>query len=345
MDSPVRPPGAIQFRPATARDAANVAGVYLASRRAFLHFAPPAHTDDEVRRWVADTLIASGGVTVAVADGGTGPVVGMMALQRRDDVGWLDQLYLHPDAVGQGLGTRLLVQAMVELGPPIRLYTFQANTGARRFYERHGFRAIRFGDGSGNEENCPDVLYEWTGGDPPAGTRPAVTIRRAVPGDESALRDLRIRALTDSPNDFGSTLERERNRTPEDWRRWLTEGSVYLAETGDGPIGLAAGVPNSEDPSTAYLCAVWVQPAIRGSDAARNLISAVQGWARDTGFRELKLDVVEENGRARRAYERNGFRVTGRVTIRERDGVREIEMIWRPDGPPRPRDTLTATST
>ena len=41
----------------------------------------------------------------------------------------------------------------------MRLYAFQQNEAARRFYERHGFVAIAFGDGSTNEERCPDVLY------------------------------------------------------------------------------------------------------------------------------------------------------------------------------------------
>ena len=43
---------------------------------------------------------------------------------------------------------------------PIRLYTFQTHSLARRFYERHGYKAIEFTDGQGNEEKCPDVLYE-----------------------------------------------------------------------------------------------------------------------------------------------------------------------------------------
>jgi hypothetical protein len=30
------------------------------------------------------------------------------------------------------------------------------------FYQRHGFRAASFSDGSVNEESCPDVLYELT---------------------------------------------------------------------------------------------------------------------------------------------------------------------------------------
>jgi ribosomal protein S18 acetylase RimI-like enzyme len=46
------------------------------------------------------------------------------------------------------------------LALPVRLCTFQANVRARSFYERHGFKAIAFGDGNSNEERCPDVLYE-----------------------------------------------------------------------------------------------------------------------------------------------------------------------------------------
>jgi hypothetical protein len=52
------------------------------------------------------------------------------------------------------------------LEPPVRLYVFQANIRARQFYERHGFSAIDFGDGSLNEERCPDVLYEWRAAQP-----------------------------------------------------------------------------------------------------------------------------------------------------------------------------------
>ena len=43
--------------------------------------------------------------------------------------------------------------------PVSKLHCFQANEGARRFYERHGFRAEAFGDGSGNEEGLPDITY------------------------------------------------------------------------------------------------------------------------------------------------------------------------------------------
>ncbi len=145
------------FRYASPADAAGVADVYLASRKTFLPFAPLAHSDAEVRRWVAEVLIPSGGVTVAAT---TNKPIGMMALSRDGQLDWIDQLYLHPSAVGRGIGSQLLERAKHELGSLIRLYTFQANTASRRFYARHGFRPVAFSDGHTNEEHCPDVIYE-----------------------------------------------------------------------------------------------------------------------------------------------------------------------------------------
>jgi GNAT superfamily N-acetyltransferase len=146
------------IRPAAPTDADVIAEVYLASRKTFLLYAPLAHSDADVRGWVRDHLLRTADVRVALRGGA---VVGMLALTRDDAGGWIDQLYLHPGAVGQGIGAEFVEQAKAALGAPIRLYTFQANAGARRFYERHGFRAIALGDGAGNEERCPDVLYEW----------------------------------------------------------------------------------------------------------------------------------------------------------------------------------------
>ena len=150
------------FRQASLADAPAVSEVYLASRKAFLPYARLAHSDDEVRAYIANVLIPGADVIVAELDR---QIVGLIALTREGNTGWIAQLYLHPATVGQGIGTSLLGIAKDRLGPPIRLYTFQANTGAKRFYERHGFRAIAFGDGSENEENCPDILYEWGGND------------------------------------------------------------------------------------------------------------------------------------------------------------------------------------
>jgi ribosomal protein S18 acetylase RimI-like enzyme len=138
-------------------DAPRVADLLIDTRATFMPYAPSAHPDDELRAWVAARLLPTGGVTVAQAEG---LIVGVMATATEDGVCWITQMAVDPAHVGRRIGSALLAQALHTLARPIRLYTFQANTGARRFYERHGFQAIRFTGGQDNEERCPDVLYE-----------------------------------------------------------------------------------------------------------------------------------------------------------------------------------------
>jgi GNAT superfamily N-acetyltransferase len=144
----------ITIRPATSSDAAAVADVYLASFHATYDF-PLAHTDDEVRGWIGGDVIGSGETWVALDP--LGAIVGMMAVEP----GVLDQLYVRPDRLGEGIGRRLLDVARDRSPDGLTLYTFQVNTPARRFYERNGFVAEWFGDGSTNEEGQPDVRYVW----------------------------------------------------------------------------------------------------------------------------------------------------------------------------------------
>ena len=145
------------LRPAVAADATRIADVLVSSRRQFLPYAPLAHSMAEMQDWVAAVLVPSGGVTVAMD---ASLVVGVVALSQSDGIGWIDQMYVAPTHVGQGIGALLLDHAMAVLPSRVRLHTFQQNQGARRFYEWRGFRAVEFTDGSANEERCPDVLYE-----------------------------------------------------------------------------------------------------------------------------------------------------------------------------------------
>jgi GNAT superfamily N-acetyltransferase len=112
---------------------------------------PKLHTPEEDRGFLAH-LIESGPVLVA-----RGPQpLGFLARQGGD----VSCLYLARDARGQGVGKALL-DAVKAVEPEISLWTFQANTGARRFYAREGFVEIEKTDGSGNDERLPDVRLVW----------------------------------------------------------------------------------------------------------------------------------------------------------------------------------------
>lgn len=145
------------LRRANSTDAVRIAEILIEVRSSFMLYAPSVHTEAEVRDWVSMHLISTGGVTVAERKE---EVVGLVAVSTDGNYQWIDQMSVHPPLVGQGIGARLLEYVVATSTLPIRLYTFQANLDARRFYERHGFLAVEFTDGQANEERCPDVLYE-----------------------------------------------------------------------------------------------------------------------------------------------------------------------------------------
>ena len=144
----------LTLRRATVEDAVDVAEVFLTSFHATYTF-PLAHTDDEVRGWIRDRLIPHSEVWVADDDGA---VVALLAVEP----GELDQLYVAPDRLGQGIGRQLVDLAKERSPAGLSLWTFQVNDRARRFYERNGFRAMEFTEDS-NEERQPDVRYVWPG--------------------------------------------------------------------------------------------------------------------------------------------------------------------------------------
>lgn len=140
----------VVLRPAIGSDAADIARLLRAALGAF-DWMPVLHTPDEDLAFIRDIVLPGQQVTVAEAGKET---VGFIAVSNE----WVEQLYLEPARTGHGIGSRLLTDATAAL-PVVKLHCFQANTGARRFYERHGFIAEGFGDGTNNEEGLPDLLY------------------------------------------------------------------------------------------------------------------------------------------------------------------------------------------
>lgn len=153
------------IRHANVGDGPDIGDVWLTSWRATFDF-PLGHPDDDVRRWLVTELVPNHETWVAADPDERGRVVALMALSDTK----VEQLYVAPGWIGRGLGRRLLDLAKSRRPGGLDLYCFQVNTVARRFYEGHGFVPIAFGDGSGNEERQPDVLYRWR---PEGGVVPA----------------------------------------------------------------------------------------------------------------------------------------------------------------------------
>ncbi|GGY83234.1 histone acetyltransferase [Streptomyces olivaceoviridis] len=145
----------VVLRRAVAADARAAADVYLRSFDAALPTVVRPHTDDEVRDYIRDVVVPLRETWVAEAAGAG--VVGLMVLDGES----LSQLYLDPRWRGRGIGDRFMALAKGRGPQGLSLWTFQVNKPAHRFYERHGFVAAEYTDGSGNEEREPDVRYVW----------------------------------------------------------------------------------------------------------------------------------------------------------------------------------------
>jgi GNAT superfamily N-acetyltransferase len=148
----IRRPNPVHF----AQETAAVSAVFIASRAKTLPKLRRVHTDEEIHTWMSDVVFPRRSIRIAqMAD----EIVGFAAR----DGAWLEHLYLKPGWTGRGIGRELLDVVISEariVTPVLRLYTFQCNAGARRFYERNAFIAVAFSDGSGNEEGEPDIRYE-----------------------------------------------------------------------------------------------------------------------------------------------------------------------------------------
>lgn len=144
------------LRPARPTDAGTV-GAILSQFIDETPWMPRIHTRAEDLHH-AGVMIDRGWVTVAE---NTTAVAGFAARDGAD----VNALYVRADYRNHGCGAALL-GAMQKSQAHLTLWTFQANLGAQRFYQRHGFSEVERTDGAGNDEGLPDIRLVWKRGSP-----------------------------------------------------------------------------------------------------------------------------------------------------------------------------------
>ena len=142
----------------------------------------------------------------------------------------------------------------------------------------------------------------------------AITLRRVTPDDWELSRALRLEALADTPIAFMETLEAAQAKDDAAWQARAARGAIggdsfqVLALAGGRAV--ASSVCFLQD-GEAWLAGVYVSPAFRGAGLLGKLVEQCAGWAREQGASRLLLEVHEDNPRARAAYAKLGFALTG----------------------------------
>ena len=164
------------FRRATGADAEAVASVHTESwRDAYRGILPDSYLDGPIAGERADlwksrfSTLNSDHLFVLLAEN-PGEPIGFACVLLDEDPQWgacLDNLHVLPGWKGRGVGRLLLNRAVqwlmtTEPGWPIHLWVFEANAGARRFYDALGGEVVEHHKKEvlkGIE--IPSVLYVW----------------------------------------------------------------------------------------------------------------------------------------------------------------------------------------
>lgn len=135
-------------------------------------------------------------------------------------------------------------------------------------------------------------------------------LRMLTPDDWPLWRQLRLAALAEAPEAFGSTLAAWSGQADREdrWRDRLSiPGARDVVVLLDGsPAGMASGVP-TEDAAVVELISMWVSPDARGRGVGDRLVEAIGAWSAEQGATTLRLSVMHDNPRAIALYERHGF--------------------------------------
>ena len=159
-------------------------------------------------------------------------------------------------------------------------------------------------------------------------------VRPARVDDAAAIADAHTRAWQAAyEHVFGAenlaTIDSERRRRW--WERCVREGleTVLVAEKDGRVVAFASLGPARDDSARGELYAIYALPEAWGSGAGPALLEAGVEALRGGGYREAILWVLDDNPRARRFYEREGWTPDGGTKTDAFFGVRVTEVRYR----------------
>ena len=145
----------------------------------------------------------------------------------------------------------------------------------------------------------------------------AVTVRLIQVSEWRLYKSLRLRALADAPDAFGSTLGQEALRTDAQWQERLSLAASsgkdlpLFAIVAEEPVGLAWAKVDAAHSDNIDLSQMWVAPESRRHGAASQLLERVIQWVRDKGAARVSLGVTCGDSPAVRLYTKFGFIASG----------------------------------
>ena len=143
-----------------------------------------------------------------------------------------------------------------------------------------------------------------------------VTITQLTPDNWEEYKEIRLKALLDDPQAFGSTYEDESKFTDIQWQERPNNQHtvILLARDDTRTIGMV-GIHWEEYEKLSHVAHIWgmfVDKDYRGQGIGRQLMEEIEKKAREKSITEkIKLEVVTNQSTALELYRKLGFREVG----------------------------------
>ncbi len=154
-------------------------------------------------------------------------------------------------------------------------------------------------------------------------------------------KDLRLRALKEDPQAFGSTYEDNSKHPDKYWQQRLEDTInkntqwLVFANLNGKLVGMAGGFAEKE-PDNAHVIAVYVIPEARGKGISKQLMKElIARITTNKSIKKITVDVNPEQEAAYNLYKNSGFTVTKKYKLILGDGKEhdtyQLEMFINED--------------
>lgn len=144
-----------------------------------------------------------------------------------------------------------------------------------------------------------------------------ISVRPIAPHEWQKYRDIRLQALQDAPDAFGSTWAAEAAQADDHWSARIAAATAsdmdraLFVVNGKAVCGLVWCKLSAAEPGVADIYQMWVAPTARGLGAGRALLSQALAWAKNRGAQRVRLGVMVADSPAMHLYRSHGFAPMG----------------------------------
>jgi GNAT superfamily N-acetyltransferase len=157
------------------------------------------------------------------------------------------------------------------------------------------------------------------------------SIQQLTVSDLAMFKSIRLESLKREPNVFGSSYEKERAMSDDEWLRRLTDTSsaYFVLKVCADVVGITGILTSCNDPTQAIFIASYIRREYRRKGASTLLYGARLDWATERGFAEIVVSHRASNVSSKWANQKHGFKYTHSEPHTWNDGKTEDNVFYK----------------